>query len=74
MDQSPAVAFTAFADVWSRATGNGDRRHPMHHWRERKCVFDVSYIYRLGSYILLETNFLIFWVKNVPLPLTLGAK
>ena len=24
MDQPPAVAFTAFADVWPRATRNGD--------------------------------------------------
>ena len=30
MDQPPAVAFIAFADVWPRATGNGDRRRPMH--------------------------------------------
>ena len=28
MDHPPAVAFTAFADVWPRATGNGDRRRP----------------------------------------------
>ena len=33
MDQPSAVAFTAFADVWPRATGNGDRRRPMRHWR-----------------------------------------
>ena len=35
----PAVAFTAFADVRPRATGNGDRRRPMHHWRGRNFDF-----------------------------------
>ena len=35
MGQPPAVVFTAFANVWPRATGNGDRCHPMRHWRGR---------------------------------------
>ena len=33
MDQPPAVAFTAFADVWP--TRNGDSRRSMRHWRGR---------------------------------------
>ena len=33
--------FTAFADLWPRATGNGDRRRPMRHWRGRN--FDVDF-------------------------------
>ena len=42
MDQPPAVAFTAFADVWPRATGNGDRRRPMRNWCGRNFdFFDV---------------------------------
>ena len=41
MDQPPAAAFTASADVWPRATGNGDRRRPMRHWRGKDFgVFD----------------------------------
>ena len=40
MDQPPAVAFTAFTDVWSRATKNGDRRRPMRHWRGKDFDFD----------------------------------
>ena len=40
---APAVAFTAFADVWPRAAGNGDRRRPMRHWRGRDLEFlDLS--------------------------------
>ena len=39
MDQPPPVAFTAFADVWPRATRNGDRRRPMRHWRGRNFDF-----------------------------------
>ena len=39
MDQSPAVAFTAFADVSPRATRNGDRRRPMRQWRGRNFDF-----------------------------------
>ena len=31
VDQPPAVAFTAFVDVWPRATGNEDRRLPVGH-------------------------------------------
>ena len=41
MGHTPAVAFTAFADVWSRATRNGDRRRPMRHWRGRNFDFFV---------------------------------
>ena len=41
MDQPPAVAFTAFADVWPRATRNRDRRRPMCHWRWRNFDFDL---------------------------------
>ena len=33
MDQTPIVAFTAFADLWPTTTGNGDRGRPVHHWR-----------------------------------------
>ena len=36
---SPAVAFTAFADEWPRATLNGDRRRPMPHWRGKEFYF-----------------------------------
>ena len=32
VDQPPAVAFTAFADMWSWAVQNGDGCHPMYHW------------------------------------------
>ena len=39
MDQPPAVAFIAFADVWPRATGNGDRRRLMRHWRGKEFDF-----------------------------------
>ena len=39
VNQPPAVAFTAFADVWPRATGNGDRRRPMRHWCWRNFDF-----------------------------------
>ena len=39
MDQPPAVAFTVFADVWPRPTGNGDRRRPMRQWRGRNFDF-----------------------------------
>ena len=42
MDQPPAVAFTAFADVWPRATGNGDRRRPMRPWRGSNFDFDFD--------------------------------
>ena len=42
MDQPPAVAFTAFADVWPRATRSGDRRRPMRHWRGRNFNLDLT--------------------------------
>ena len=35
VDQHPTEALTAFIDVQPRATGNGDRHHPMCHWSER---------------------------------------
>ena len=44
MEQPPAVAFTAFADVWPRATRNGNSRRPMRHWRGRNFDFDYCTI------------------------------
>ena len=41
MDQPLAVAITAFADVWPRATRNGDRRCPIRQWRGRSFDFDT---------------------------------
>ena len=59
MDQPPAVAFTAFANVWPRATGNGDGRRPMRHWRWRNFDFFDQH---LGQVCLclpaqMESNF-----------------
>ena len=42
MDQSPAIAFIAFADVWPTATGNGDRYHPIRHWLGRNFDFCLN--------------------------------
>ena len=53
VDQPPAVAFTAFADVWPRDTGNGDRRRPMRHWRGRNLTF-------FDCIIQLSTSFVYF--------------
>ena len=63
MDQPPAVAFTAFADVWPRAAGVGNRRSPLRHWRGGNfgflsvctLMFTVSILYLLlcSSLILL---------------------
>ena len=39
MDQPPAVDFTAFTEVWPRATGNGNRLPHIHHWRGRNFDF-----------------------------------
>ena len=39
MDKTPAVAFTACADMWSWAAYNGDGRRPMHHWRGKDLTF-----------------------------------
>ena len=42
--QSPAVPFTAFTDLWPRATGNGDMRCPMCHCQGRNSdLFDLLY-------------------------------
>ena len=44
MDQPSALAFTAFADVWPRATGNGDRRRLVRHLRGKDfevLTFDI---------------------------------
>ena len=42
MDQRPAVAFIAFTEKCPRATRNGDRRRPMHHWRGKKFDFLIE--------------------------------
>ena len=39
VDQFLALAFTVLADVWPMATENGDRHHPMSHWRGRNFEF-----------------------------------
>ena len=39
VDQPPAVASTALADVWPRATGNRDKRRPMRRWRGKDFDF-----------------------------------
>ena len=49
MGQPPAAAFTAFADVWPRATGNGDRRRPMRHCCGRN--FDFDFFFTLKLYV-----------------------
>ena len=47
MYQPAAVAFIAFADVWPRGTGNGDRRRPIRHWHGKNFDLDLIRIMRL---------------------------
>ena len=52
MDQPPAIAFTAFADVWPRAAGNGDRHRPMRHWHGRSFQFFlIDHVYAFLLFI-----------------------
>ena len=62
MDQPPTVAFTAFADLWPRATGNGDRHHPIRHWcgRNFDFFFHKTFMKPL-HYVNLFKNFSTSW-------------
>ena len=63
MDQPPAVAFTAFADMWPWATGNGDRSHLMRHWRRRNFDLDIWFSVsdqELSIHIFIYSYFHIF--------------
>ena len=50
MDQPPAVDFTAFIDVWPRATGNGDRRRPTRHLFVRLLKQPLTYSVNFARY------------------------
>ena len=59
VDQPPAVTFTAFADVWPRATGNVDRRRPMRHWRGKDFDYDFDSNFNEENIVhdIIEINF-----------------
>ena len=71
MDQPPAVASIAFADVWPRATRNGDRHRLMRHWRRRSLDFFLIFLLARDAATIQTKWFVAFLVSMVTLCLEL---